>query len=193
MKRLGLLLFALLPALHFGCGVDELIDKAESNLSNLGNSLSNLKGAGATAAAPGGATGAEQAAGGGMATAGEPGSGTAESGAWTYGSATCGEVFGCVGECVDDACVENCLMSASEMAWAQLEAVAYCVDNSSCADDACLEQTCANEINSCAMGGGSGGSGGESGESVTLSLDDEGYESGSEGYDDYEDPYYGYE
>jgi hypothetical protein len=64
---------------------------------------------------------------------------------------TCKTAALCASDCPDndDACAQACIASLSDAEMGKLQAVGVCINGSGCQDDACIQQTCATEIQTC--------------------------------------------
>jgi hypothetical protein len=64
---------------------------------------------------------------------------------------TCRTAAQCIGDCdgQDDSCTDKCFGALPDDELAELHAVSLCIGNSGCADDACVQETCAAEIETC--------------------------------------------
>jgi hypothetical protein len=86
------------------------------------------------------------------------------------GDGTCNELDECLTGCGqnDQACLDGCIEGSSQEGFDALGAVVQCIQANMCADDACVETNCADELAACdaqggGMMGGGGGAGGEMG------------------------------
>lgn len=61
----------------------------------------------------------------------------------------CADIFACFGTCQDDACYDSCIDRADGQAQNAFFAVDECAWSSGCQDDACVEQTCQQELVAC--------------------------------------------
>lgn len=70
------------------------------------------------------------------------------------GELTCTGIFDCFNGCADDdqPCVQSCTNQGSEQARRQVDAIAMCMQNNQCADNACVESECAPELEACGFG-----------------------------------------
>ena len=183
MKTVSTLLLALSVLFSTGCDTKDLVQQAESGLGGLGKTIGKL---GQSQVIGGG----NDSGSGGLGTQptppneGNPGHETTDSFTAPNGSLSCGEVVDCAAECESEACVDQCLSGSAEHAIEPLINLVECLNYSGCTDEACLELTCAQPINSC-YGGGDMGYGGEYGGDDYYGDED------FYGNDDEDDEYYG--
>jgi hypothetical protein len=69
---------------------------------------------------------------------------------------SCGQIVQCVDGCsaTDSACLDGCIARASSDGLAKATALAQCFQDQGCQDSACVQSSCAGELEACVGGGG---------------------------------------